>query len=223
MKTLKTNRKFYNKWLYKVSLIVEGSGIFRFYPLDQIVEKLKESDHKTYHAHYIVGKAQSNKNQIQDLTTFFLTLDSSTWTKRLEGNLLDFYTNDRKIYEDISNYFHSSVFHRFEPDENSINLLDESKTIVCEKLPHNKYLYRAYLLPHKMAGDRETKQKYLDWLISQKPKITCTPAVQKWFIKTEWNWDRRYVLVEDDYALLMLKLRNSDVVGSIYKYVISDK
>lgn len=202
---------------------MEGNGIFRFYPLDQIVEKLNESDHKSYSEQYIIGKALTNKDTVVNLTNFFLTLDFRSWSKRLEGNLLDFYTNDRKAYEDISNYFHSLVFHRFEPDEQYLDLLSESKIIVCDKLPHNKYLYRVYLLPHKMTGDLEGKQKYLDWIVTQKPKITCTPAVQKWFIKTDWNWDRRYVLVEDDHALLMLKLRNSDVVGSIYKYVISDK
>jgi hypothetical protein len=47
--------------------------------------------------------------------------------------------------------------------------------------------------------------------------------VQKWFLKTDWNWDRRYVLVEDEGTLLMMKLRNSDVVGTVYNYVVTDK
>jgi hypothetical protein len=42
-------------------------------------------------------------------------------------------------------------------------------------------------------------------------------------MKTEWNWDRRYVLVEDEGTLLMLKLRNPEVMGSVYNYVLSDK
>jgi len=55
------------------------------------------------------------------------------------------------------------------------------------------------------------------------PRVTCTPAVEKWFLITDWNWDRRYILVEDDQTLLMMKLRNADVVGKIYNFVISDK
>ena len=74
-----------------------------------------------------------------------------------------------------------------------------------------------------MANDKEGKKKYIEWLKRQSPKITCTTAIEHWFIKTDWNWDRRYVLVEDESTLLMLKLRNAEVVGRIYKFVISDK
>jgi len=63
----------------------------------------------------------------------------------------------------------------------------------------------------------------LSWVESQNGKITISTALKEWFISTNWNWDRRYVLVEDEKTLLMLKLKNSDAVGSIYDYVISDK
>jgi hypothetical protein len=42
-------------------------------------------------------------------------------------------------------------------------------------------------------------------------------------MKTDWNWDRRYVLVEDKNTLMLLRLRNSEVVGSVYEFVLSDK
>lgn len=95
--------------------------------------------------------------------------------------------------------------------------------MAVKKLPHNRYRYRVYLLPHKMAKDREGKQKYISWLKSLGERVTCTPAVEGWFMHTDWNWDRRYILVEDEHTLLMLKLRNSEVVGRIYNYVLSDK
>jgi hypothetical protein len=113
--------------------------------------------------------------------------------------------------------------HRFEPSAAAAELLEQPQTIVAAKLPHNKYHYKVYLLPHKLAGDKESKKKYVEWLKGQTPRITCTPAVERWFIKTDWNWDRRYVLVEDEHTLLMLNLRNSEVVGRVYNYVISDK
>ena len=53
--------------------------------------------------------------------------------------------------------------------------------------------------------------------------MTCTHAVSTWFVDTDWNWDRRYILVEDEQSLLMLKLRGSEVVGKIHNFVISDK
>ncbi len=222
MKTQKTNRKFYNKWIYKVSLQIKGSSIFRTHSLDDIREFcLAPSPEKpNYSLH---ARAWQNRDQILELTEFLLNQKSTIWTKRIENVFMDFYTNDRNFYEELSLKFESAMLHRFEPDPTTLDLLDTPQTILATKLPHNRYHYKVYLLPHKMAGDKESKKKYVDWLKTQDPRITCTPAVQKWFIKTDWNWDRRYVLVEDEHTLLMLKLRNSEVVGRVYNYIISDK
>ena len=167
-------------------------------------------------------KVYNNKDQILELSNFLLGYDSSSWSKRIENSNIDFYTNDSEFYNDISNQFKDQVNLRFEPDTTS-NILDQPQVIVGKKLPHNKYQFRVYLLPHKLAGDREEKEKFINWMKTQIPKIRLTDTVIRWFIHTDWNWDRRYILVEDEATLLMLKLRNSLVVGRVYNYVISDK
>jgi hypothetical protein len=48
-------------------------------------------------------------------------------------------------------------------------------------------------------------------------------TVKNWFIKTDWNWDRRYVLVEDDQTLFMMQLRSAEVIGKVHEYQILDK
>ena len=164
-----------------------------------------------------------HRHGLLELADFLLANPTPIWTKRIEHSIIDFYTNDKDFYDVLSTTFESTLIHRFEPSEESAELLDDSSKIVVKKLPHNKYNYRVYLLPHKMANNREGKQKFVDWLKRQSPKITCTTAIEHWFIKTDWNWDRRYVLVEDEATLLMLKLRNAEVVGRIYNFVISDK
>jgi hypothetical protein len=72
MKTQKTNRKFYNKWIYKVSLQIKGSSIFRTHSLDDIKEFcLAPSPEKpNYSLH---GRAWQNRDQILELTEFLLT------------------------------------------------------------------------------------------------------------------------------------------------------
>jgi hypothetical protein len=172
----------------------------------------------------VLAKAYKEKENILALANFLERYDSKLWTKRIESSRIDFYTNDVEFYNKLSSNFKDILVHRFEPDPASIDQLNVSpSTVVVKKLPHNKYQYRAYLLPHKMAGDKEGKKKYIAWLKTQEDRVTCTPAVEKWFMTTDWNWDRRYILVEDESTLLMLKLRNSEVVGRIYNYVVSDK
>lgn len=218
-----TSRKFYNKWLYKITLRQPGCQIFRYKNINGIKEFCfqEEAECRTYSVYH---KAFLNKDNILQLCEFFERYDKSIWSKRIELSNLDIYTNDYDFYKDFVKEFYDHVLHQFEPTTETKELLqNNSSTVAVKKLPHNKYQYRVYLLPHKMAKDREGKQKYLDWLKGQGDKVTCSEAVQSWFLLTDWNWDRRYILVEDESMLLMLKLRNSEVIGRVYNYIVCDK
>ena len=223
-KTKLTNRKFYGKWLYKVTLKLPGVALFRLRPLKEIKDFCLSEDPPDNHRYSVWHRAYNNREIIYDICVFLENHDEKSFSKRLERDSIDFYSNDKDFYNNISTKFLEILEHRFEPDESTIDLLNQSNScIAVKKLPKNRYNYRVYLLPHKMAHDLEGKKKYINWIKTQTPRITCTKAVENWFIKTEWNWDRRYVLVEDEATLLMLKLRNSEVVGRIYNFVISDK
>jgi hypothetical protein len=69
--------------------------------------------------------------------------------------------------------------------------------------------------------DSDEKLRYLSW-IKGVAGISISEAVEKWFYDTTWNWDRRYVLVDDDKTLLLLRLKNSNVVGTVYNLVLQD-
>ena len=222
-KTKLTNHKFYNKWLYKVTLKLPGVALFRLRSIEEI-KKFCLTEKPPEHRYSVWQRAYTNRDMIYDICIFLENYEAKSFSKRLERDSIDFYSNDQNFYNDLSIKFQEILEHRFEPTESTLDLLNEfNNCIAVKKLPKNRYNFRVYLLPHKMANDLEGKKKYINWIKTQTPKITCTPAVENWFIKTEWNWDRRYVLVEDEATLLMLKLRNSEVVGKIYNFVITDK
>jgi hypothetical protein len=209
--------------LYKISLRKPGCAIFRQKSLEWIKdfchqEAIQERAYSVYH------KAFLNRDVILNLCLFLENYDKDTWSKRIENQNIDFYTNDVDFYKKFSLEFYDYIIHQFEPDADNIEILNNShNTVAVKKFPHNRYQFKAYLLPHKMAKDSQGKQKYITWLKSLGDRVTCTKAVEKWFMHTDWNWDRRYILVEDEHTLLMLKLRNPEVVGRIYNYVLSDK
>jgi hypothetical protein len=219
--TKTTSHKFYNKWLYKISITQKGSAFFRNNSVDKVIDFCNTGEPGGY-ANSLQTIAYNNKEGILTLAEFFKEYDTNVWSKRIEGNSMDVYTNDSVLYDKFSAKFKDIIIHRFEPDLTNIDQLTDEKVIVCKKLPHKIYQYKVYLLPHKMA-DKEEKRAVVEWLKKQKPKVTCTPAVERWFIKTDWNWDRRYILVQDEQSLLMLKLRAAEVIGRIYNYVVSDK
>ena len=222
-KTKLTSRKFYNKWLYKISLRQNGAAIFRYKDLKFVRDFCSQTENHD-RPYSVFHKAFQQKDSILEICEFLEQWDSKLWSKRIENNIIDFYTNDKNFYQQLSLKFAEVLIHRFEPDEDNLDVLNTDASVVSvKKLPHNRYRYRVYLLPHKMAGDKELKHRYVAWLKSQNPRITCTPAIEKWFVYTDWNWDRRYVLVEDEHTLLMMKLKHSEVIGRIYNYIVSDK
>ena len=198
--------------------------MFRTKTLEEINNFCLGPEPETHYWHATNTKAYANRETILDLSNFLGGYTKEDYNLRIESSFFDVYTNNPKFYNSVSNRFAGMLRHRFEPDAATTELLNENKNYISvKKLPKERYNYRVYLLPHKMAKDREGKQKFVNWLKAQSPRITCTPAIEKWFVTTDWNWDRRYVLVEDESMLLMMKLRNADVVGKIYNFVISDK
>ena len=222
-KTKPTTRKFYGKWLYKASFDIPGCAFLRSKSIEETEQFCFGPDPESYQQS-VKQRAWNNRFTLLNVCSALHKYNKDDYSLRIESSILDVYTNDKALYERISNNLEKQLRHRFEPSEATIEILNTNQNYISvDKLPKGRYNYRVYLLPHKMKGDKEGKQKYLDWLKKSGGKITCTPSVEKWFLDTDWNWDRRYVLVEDEATLLMLKLRNSEVVGRIYNFVVSDK
>jgi hypothetical protein len=216
LKTKKTKKKFYDRWTRKISLLMLGAGVFRTKPLDQLDDLLsKKAIYQT------LKKAQQNKNNILLLRDILMSVEQSLWQLRVERDQVDVYTNDIDLYDDVCSQLFHLVRVRHEPD--SSQPVSEGSKILSKTLPHGRFRYKVYLRPHKIAKDIEAKNQYLKWIATQSPRIAISEAVKTWFVHTDWNWDRRYIWVEDEQTLLLLKLRNADVCGKVYEYDLCDK
>ena len=222
LKKKTTNRKFYGKWLYKVSLLVPGIILLRMKTLEDLADTYNYDQGSTYSRHSAYYKAKSNKDNVKRVCKLLKGFDAAKWSKRIESSTLDVYTNELDIYNTICKDLDDLIINHFEPEG---NVLENSSqyTIVSSKLPHNKYQYKVYLRPHNLAKDLEAKNQFLDWVDSQGERILISEKVKSWFIDTDWNWDRRYLLVEDEQTLLLLKMRSALAVGKVYEYKIVDK
>ena len=210
----KTKKLFYNKYLYKVSLSIPGIGILRSYSIPSLLSNLNYDNlgGSIYYLRY----ARINKTQIQEICKL-LHSETNEYGKRIEGNTLDLYTNNKNFFDKLLKKFTNSIRTYSEPDINELPQLTEPNLILCDNLPHNRYELKVFLRPHLIKTIDE-KENILDWLESQKPKVTLTDSVRLWFRNCCLNWDRRYILVEDEKTLLMLKLKSAEVVGKTYRY-----
>lgn len=208
--------------MYKVSLSVPGVSIYRMRNFEEVISLLSTNEpyRQSLHTDTIL-KAYRNKDNIIKLSKFLLNLPGD-YFKRIERDTIDFYTNDINLHQSILNNFADLIRKSFIPRNDLRDELDSNKYIICKKIPHNKYKYKVYLLPHKLKNNKEEKTRYLDWLNKQQA-VSISFKTQKWFINTEWYWDRRYMYVADPQTLLMVQMRNPLVIGRIYEYLVSDK
>lgn len=205
-KSKPTKRKFYGKWLYKVTLFIRGVYTIR-YDFDTT---------KHFHPLFI------DSSLIDGLVNKLASLPPDSWTKRIESDRIDIYTSDYNLYQQLSEQFAHCLIHRFEPVCDPDKLADSNVSVV-NRYPHNRYQYKVFLTPHKFNKDQTRKQQFLEWIDTQGERIKISLAVKDWFIYMNWNWDRRYLYVQDEQTLLMLKMRESNAVGKVYKYTLADK
>ena len=204
MKKIKqTTRKFYNKWNYKISFSFKGISYLRISPPFEAAKRARNPE-------------------VEEIGTELESLDPNSYSKRLESSLLDVYTNDRVIFDRLYHKFSKNVRNAFSPDDSFENLISKGHHILAKKLPHDRYRYKVFLQPHKIKSPEE-KIQYISWIDNQIPKIHITDTVKQWFLKTSWNWDRRYMYVEDESMLLILKLKKPEALGTVYSFVVSDK
>lgn len=218
LKIKKTKKKFYNKWLYKTSLKIDGASVFRMYTFDQIKNVLDNTDEK--HKSYFLEKARKNKTDFSRIIDFLSGIPKETYSLRIESSILDIYSNDKKFNLSILDNLKDMVRSSFEPEEYLLNT-DENDLILAAKYPKDVYKFRVYVLAHKIKS-LEEKLRYLSWIQTQ-PGISMSEKVKEWFMTCNYNWDRRYILAKEESDLLMLKMRNSDVVGKILRYKLLDK
>jgi hypothetical protein len=197
-KISQTTRKFYNKWDHKLSFGFKNVSIFRNFSSEEI-------------------RAKNGNPSLTGIINFLNNQDTTSYAKRIERNVLDIYTNDTVLFDYLYEKFQENLRSAFSPGSQ----LSEN-SIVAKKYPHDRYRYKVFLQPHKIKSE-DDRLRYINWLETQKPGISITDTVKKWFYKTSWNWDRRYMYVEDDKVLLMLKLKNPEALGTVYTYTIVDK
>jgi hypothetical protein len=218
-----TKKKFYNKWLYKVTLFCPGVVLYRLMDYKDTINFLNNPTNYVQTIFSSHTKALKNKETLLEVTKLLDSLDLKNFAKRIEVNTLDIYVNDRALFDDISTKFESLIVNRSAPNTANLELLENTNFILSKRLPHNKYRYKVFLLPHRFKGDRAAKKRYIAWLDTQSDRISISDSVKNWFLTTDWYWDRRYMYVEDVNTLLLLKMRDSEAVGKIYEYMIVDK
>lgn len=218
----KTRKKFYNQYVYKVSLSIPGTAILRSHDLQSVKAMcLSRSSAPTVASwqQSMVTEVIANSQAWLRLISLLANYENS-YSRRLESDTVDFYTNDGDLYQKLCEQFQDWVRLRFQPKKGTEQeLLGSDKSIFVNQLPHGRYQYRAYLKPHRL--EQKSRAGVAAWLSKQSPRITFTHSIEAWLLSNNENWDRRYIHVEDEATLLMIQLRAPQLIGRVFKYELN--
>lgn len=216
-------KKFYNKWSYKLSLRIKGAGIFRYNTYAEVKALMISPKSPHFKLYKLEEKALDNSDYVYTIADLLSKYPKEILALRIEGSILDIYTNDKDFFEEASKSFRLFTWKRFIPDPSTEHLLDNGRKIIGKKLAHNKYQYKVYLTPHKLPSNNVLRNNFIEFVDQNSEKVLMSKSVKDWFLRTQWNWDRRYIYVDNEQTLLMLKLKCSEALGSVYEYIIIDK
>lgn len=218
-----TTRKFYNKWFNKLSFYLPGGRMLSFHSTSDILKLMSDPTGS------LIGRWQyeslSAMNACkQDWVKFIFLLNAipnSDFQKRSESDVVNIYTNDENFIDSAKKDLAHRIVEIYEPTLESLKLLDtEEKILLVNKLPYEKFNFRVIIKPHKLK--REQKEQFITFL-ENNPGIGIQDSVKEFIRTNEMNWDRRYVYVDTDKTLMLLKLAFTDAVSTIHRYVLNDK
>lgn len=200
-----TRRKFYNKWLYKITLESVNLYVFRVYSFKRLC----------YHIKY---KTVTIHPEIANLVNLLSAVPNTSWAKRLENlSTIHIYTNSKDLVMQIQSQLPNRVVKMYEPDPRYLSNLNTNNTILVKKLPHRRYKHKVFI--RLLDDSLETKTSIMNWIFSKNPHIKCTKNTKRWFLTANWDFGARSILVEDEQHIMLLKLYHPDLVCKIYNFV----
>lgn len=217
-----TKRKFYNKWLNKLSFYLPGGRLLSFYDSSDVLKIV--DDPTSAKGYWRDNRAFEMAEARDDWYKFIFllnTIPNNGFQKRSESDVINIYTNDQNFIKCAKSDLSHRIVELYEPTEESLKLLTtDEKVLLVSKLPYNKFNYRVIIKPHKLKQDQ--KEQFITFL-ENNPGIGIQDSVKTFIRTNDMNWDRRYVYVDTEQTLTMLKLAFIDAVSTIHRYVLNDK
>ena len=200
-----------------------GGRLLSFYSTSDILNFIT-SPETVGHYRWQIDAVDNIRKQKQDWCKFIFLLNNipnGEFQKRSESDVINVYTNDENFISSCKIDLAHRIVELYEPTSESLSLLNtEEKVILVNKLPYKKYNFRVIIKPHKL--NQQQKEQFIKFL-ENNPGIGLQENVKKFILTNKQNWDRRYIYVDGEKTLTMLKIAFAEAVSTIHRYVINDK
>ena len=215
MKILKTQKLFYGKWAYKVSIRFRGAHLVRFYGTDILIRRFENpSDNFHYH-----GFKPGELEELERCTRLVHELQGVKNIKyRYEANMINIFTDTTEMYDKLRTMFFSNIKEVWEPtDISEVEYLkDNINNVIVDFLPHKKYRYKVTL---KYSTPHHVKDALVKWIDGNTPTVKTSKSTMRFLFSTSYI-QSPFIYVEDSKTLLFLQLIAGDQIKKTEKFIL---
>lgn len=215
MKILKTQKLFYGKWPYKVSVQFRGAHLIRFYGAEVLIRRFEDpNDTFRYHSF--------KKEELEELERCARLIhelqDVGNIKYRYESNTVNIFTDTADMYNKVKSMFFSNITKVWEPcnlDEISY-LNDNVNAVIVDVFPYNKYRYKVVL---KYNTPSRIKETIISWLANNTHSSRTSTATMG-FLNSRSYTSSPFIYIEDDKTMIMLQLIAGSQISKTEKFII---
>lgn len=227
MKSCRSNKLYYGKYLYKLVIHNTLATLFSSWyrggnysvlrvALDQMQEQLVEKSNELHYSRGLLKKGPISVNNFLNARDIFNTILQTDVEYRLrtENSYITLYSNDKKFLEKICNKMRNECCKEFwQPDSNAIDLLYSEDNIVIVNSP-NEYKFKIYL-------NTRSNTLFADWLEKNYPKVKVGNGMLTSL--RNGSYSSGYFYAKDEKILLLAEIASKGKFQKIERLVYVDK
>lgn len=214
-----TNKLFYGKYAYKISISLGGSYAFRY------TKNKTDINDITYILNTFNNRFSKNeKNLINEfLPLAFPLLKDKNVLKYVSYNTITFYLNDKNLFDIAIKQLKKFILEIHEPSNEASEqyLLENNKKIITKKLPHGKYQFKIIFKRMPVSA----RESFYRWTQAYKNDELKVPDATAKFFKGASNTEyySHYVYARDEGIKLLVMLAASGCIRRIEEYVLDSQ
>ena len=221
--TKETKRLYFNKWIYKICLHLEGMSYIKRTSL----KNLMLLDYSPVTNGWYFRQKQLAVNNKDELIKIALFLEDSkehySFQTRTEGPTLGIFTNDLSLIDKVNSEFGPLVTDVYQPlnDDVAKYLISNKNKIICTELPSGLYQFKTYFTSSQKIP-ASTRTNFLAWADNYSDEKISMPKSTRIFLEGSNGYYSygQYFYTSDSKMLAMALMFISGYASKTDEYVL---
>lgn len=217
IKKLTTNKLFFGKWPFKVETCLKGTSLIKRLGLEDTRKWCDGDAHQQFNQYSFYKTI--HRIELREYIDLLEPFIGPNLQMRSEYHNLNFYTDDRKIYEGLQRELAPWVRGISEPEGDDLEFLqnNSSRIVLCNELPYGKFKHKVYL---KTSMPQPQRENFVKWLGNYNGDVRASLGSVGWMLGQKPYFQGPFVYIADSQTLAMVGLYLGNYAKKTQEFVV---